>query len=146
MKCFTFSDIVPQPVIVVSSYPLNTNILVEATYLDIVCTVNVSDAVNTGIIVDVEWSHNGGSPLTNNSDYTVSPLTMLGSHMYTSILHIESLSNTRDNDAMYSCTMSVLPSPVLSYITGNENNKSLILNVAGITLNCTYSNSIIIIN
>ena len=33
--------------IIVSSY--NTSILVEATYLDIVCTVNISDAVNTGI-------------------------------------------------------------------------------------------------
>ena len=146
MKCFTFSDIVPQPVIIVSSYPLNTSILVEATYLDIVCTVNISDAVNTGIIVDVEWSHNSGSPLSNNSDYTISSLTMLGSHMYTSTLHIESLSNTRDNGAMYSCTVSVLPSPVSSYITGNENNNSLILNVPGIILNCTYSNSIIIIN
>ena len=132
--------------IIVSSYPLNTSILVEATYLDIVCTVNVSDAVNTGVSVDVEWSHNGGSPLTNNSDYTISSLTMLGSHMYTSTLRIEYLSNTRDNGAMYSCTVSVLPSPVSSYITGNENNKSLILNVAGIILKCTYNNSIIIIN
>ena len=70
---------------------------------------------------------------------------MLGSHMYTSTLGIESLSLTRDNGAMYSCTVSVLPSPVSSYITGNENNNSLILNVAGITLNCTYSNSIIVI-
>ena len=70
---------------------------------------------------------------------------MLGSHMYTSTLGIESLSLTRDNGAMYSCTVSVLPSPVSSYITGNENNNSLILNVAGITLNCTCSNSIIVI-
>ena len=97
--------------------------------------------VNTG----VEWSHNSGSPLTNNSDYTNSSLTMLGSHMYTSTLGIESLSLTRDNGAMYTCIVSVLPSPVSSYITGNENNNSLILNVAGITLNCTCSNSIIVI-
>ena len=71
---------------------------------------------------------------------------MLGSHMYTSTLRIESLSNTRDNGAIYSCTVSVLPSPVSSYITGNENNNSLTLNVAGIILNCTYSNSIIVID
>ena len=146
MKCFTFSDIVPQPVVAISTHPVDPSSLIETTYLDIVCTVNISDAVNTGVIVDVEWSHNGGSPLTNNSDYTISSLTMLGSHMYTSTLHIERLSNTRDNGAMYSCTVSVLPSPVSSYITGNENNKSLILNVAGIILNCTYNNSIIIIN
>ena len=138
MKCFTFYDIVPQPIVTVSSYPLNTTTLVEATYLDMVCTVNISDAVNTGVSVDVEWSHNGGSPLTNNSDYTISSLTMLGSHMYTSTLRIESLNNTRDNGAMYSCTVSVLPSPVSSYITGNENSNSLTLNVTGIILNITH--------
>ena len=146
MKCFTFYDIVSQPIVTVSSYPLNTSILVESTYLDIVCTVNISYAVNTGVSVDVEWFHNGGSPLTNSSDYTNSSLTMLGSHMYTSTLRIESLSNTRDNVAMYYCTVSVLPSPVSSYITGNENSNNLKLNVAGTILNCTYFNSIIVIN
>ena len=64
--------------------------------------------------------------------------------MYTSTLRIESLSTTRDNGAMYSCTVSVLPSPVSSYITSNENNNNVTLNVAGIIFNCTYSNSIII--
>ena len=145
MKCFTLSDTVPKPVITVSSYPLNTIALVEATYLDIVCTIYISDAVNTDVSIDVEWSHNGGSPVTNNNDYTISSLTMLRSHMYISTLRIESLSNTRDNGAMYSCTVNVLPSPVSSFITGNENSNSLILNVAGIILNCTCTNSIIII-
>ena len=139
------SDTVPKPVITVSSYPLNTIALVESTYLDIVCNVNISDAINTDVSNDVEWSRNGGSSLTNNSDYTISSLTMLGSHMYTSTLRIESLSNTRDNGAMHSCTVNVLPSPVSSFITGNENSNSLILNVAGIILNCTCNNSIIII-
>ena len=125
------------------TFPVDPSSLIEATYLDIVCTVNISDTVNTGVSVNVEWSYNGGSPLSNNSDYTISSLTMLGSHMYTSTLRIESLSLSRDNGTMYSCTVSVLPSPVSSYITGNENNNSLILNVAGILLNCTYSNSII---
>ena len=119
--------------------------LIEATYLDIVCNININNAVNTGVSVEVEWSCNGGSPLSNNSDYTISLLTMLGSHMYTSTLHIEILSNTRDNGAMYFCTASVLPSPVSSYITGNENSNSLTLNVAGMILNYTYSNSIIVI-
>ena len=140
------SPLVPQPTVTVSFHPVDPSSLIEATYLDIACIVNISDAINTGVSVDVEWSHNGGSPLTNNSDYTISSLTMLGSHMYTSTLRIESLSNTRDNGAMYSCTVSVLSSPVSYYITGNENNNNVTLNVAGIILNCTYSNSIIIIN
>ena len=139
MKCFIFSDIVPHPIIALSSYPVNTSTLLEATYLDIICTVNISDVVNTGVSVDVEWSCNGGSPLTNNSDYIISSLTMLGSHMYTSTLRIESLSLTRDNGAMYYCIVSVLSSPISSYITGNENNNSLTLNVAGIILHCTYT-------
>ena len=132
--------LVPQPTVTVSIHPVDPNSLIEATYLDIVCNVSISDVVNTGVNVDVEWSRNGGSPLTNNSDYTISSLTMLGSHVYTSTLHIESLSNTRDN-VMYFCTASVLPSPVSSYITGNENNNNITLNVAGIILNCTYSNN-----
>ena len=140
------SPLVTQPTVTVFTYSVDPNSLIEATYLDIVCTVNISDAVNTGVNVDIEWSRNGGSPLTNNSDYTISSLTMLGSHMYTSTLRIESLSIIRDNGAMYSCTVSVLPSPVSSYITGNENNNNVTLNVAGMIFNCTYSNSIIIVN
>ena len=138
--------LVPQPTVTVSTYPVNPSLLIEATYLDIVCTVNISDAISTEVTVDIEWSHNGGSPFTNNSHYTISLLTMLGSHMYTSTLRIESLSNTRDNGAMYSCTVSVLPSAIFSYITGNDNNNSITLNVAGIILNCTYCNCIIVIN
>ena len=140
-----FLPLVIKPVVTVSTHPVDPRSLIEATYLDIVCTVNISDAVNTGISVDVEWSHNGGSPLTNNSDYTISSLTMLGSHMYTSTLRIESLSITRDNSAMYYCTVSVLPSPISSFITGNENNYNITLNVAGIILNCICNISMIII-
>ena len=132
------SPLVPQPVVTVSIDHVDPSSLIEATYLDIVCNVNISDAVNTGVIIDIMWSHNGGSPLTTNSDYAISSLIMIGSHMYTSTLRIESLSLTRDNGAMYSCTVSVLPSPVSSYITGNENNNSLVLNVAGIILTCAY--------
>ena len=141
---YFFSDIVPQPVIAVSIYTVNTSTLVEGTYLDIICTVNISDAVNTAISIHIKWSHNSSSPLANNSDYTISSLTMLGSHMYTSTLRIESLSNTRDNDTIYTCTVSVRSSPAFSYITSNENNNSLKLIVTGIILNYTRSNSIII--
>ena len=141
-----FSLLVQHPTVTVSFHPVDPSSLIEATYLDIVCTVNISDVVNTRVSVDVKWSRNGGSPLTNNSDYTISSLTMLGSHMYTSTLHIEILSNTRDNGAMYSCTVSILPSPVSYYITGNKNNNNLILNVTGIIFNCTCTNSIVIMN
>ena len=103
----------------------------EGTYLDIVCIVSISDAINTGVSVDVEWSHNGSFPLTNNSDYTISSLIMLGSHMYTSTLRIENLSNNRDNGTKYSCTVSVLPTPASFYITANDNGKTVSLIVSG---------------
>ena len=127
-----------------SIYTVNTSTVVEGTYLDITCTVNISDAVNTAISIHIKWSRNSGSSLANNSDYTISSLTMLGSHMYTSTLRIESLSNTRDNGTIYTCTVSVQSSLASSYITSNENNNSLKLTVTGIILNYTRSNIIII--
>ena len=126
-----FINIVPQPVIAISTHPVNASTLVEGTYLDIVCTVSLGDTVNTGVSVIVEWSHNGSSPLTNNSDYTISSVTMLRSDMYTSTLRIENLDSTRDNGTMYSCITSVLPSPVSSFITGNKNEKTLSLIISG---------------
>ena len=133
-----FLLLVPQPDVTLSIDNVDQSSLIEATYLNIVCTVNIINTVNTGVSVEVEWFHNGGSPLTNSSNYTINSLTILGSHMYTSTLRIESLSSTRDNGAMYYCTVSVLPSPVSSYITGNENSNSLTLNVAGIILNIAH--------
>ena len=140
------SPLVQQPVVAVSIDHVDPSSLIEATYLDVACNVNISDAVNTGVSIDIVWSRNGGSSLTNNSDYTISPLVMIGSHMYISTLRIESLSLTRDNGAMYSCTVSVLSSPVSSYITGNKNNNNITLNVAGILLNCKCTNTNIVIN
>ena len=79
-RCFISDQfaLVLHPVVAVSTCPVDPSSLIEATYLDIVCTVNINDAVNTEVSVDVEWSHNGGSSLTTNSDYTISSLTMLG--------------------------------------------------------------------
>ena len=108
----------------------------EGQFLDIVCNVNISEAINTGIIVSITWQKNGGSPLTNNSDYTISPLTNV-SNMYTSTLRIESLNHDGsdpDNGAVYSCSVTVQPSPVSPFITGNSNNDSITLNVAGMVI------------
>ena len=79
-RCFISDQfaLVLQPVVAVSTCPVDPSSLIEATYLDIVCTVNISDAVNTEVSVDVEWSRYGGSPLTNNNDYAISSLTLLG--------------------------------------------------------------------
>ena len=108
----------------------------EGQFLDIVCNVNISEAINTGINVSIIWQKNGGSPLTNNTDYTISPLTSV-SNMYTSTLRIESLNHDGsdpDNGAVYSCSVTVQPSPVSPFIIGNSNNDSITLTVAGMVI------------
>ena len=105
----------------------------EGQFLDIVCNINISEAINTGIEVSIKWQKNGGSPLTNNTDYTISPLTSV-SNMYTSTLRIESLNHDgsdSDNGAVYSCSVTVQLSPVSPFITGNSNSDSITLTVAG---------------
>ena len=108
----------------------------EGQFLDIVCNVNISEAINTGIDVSIIWQKNGGSALSNNTNYTISPLTSV-SNMYTSTLRIESLNNDGsdpDNGAVYSCSVSVQPSPVSPFITGNSNKDSITLAVAGMVI------------
>ena len=53
--------------------------------------------------------------------------------MYTSTLRINSLNHGTDNGAVYSCGVTVQPSPLNEYITVNgSNNASITLTVAGI--------------
>ena len=108
----------------------------EGQFLDIVCNVNISEAINTGIDVSITWQKNGGSSLTNNTDYTISPLTSV-SNMYTSTLRIESLNHDGsdpDDGAVYSCSVTIQPSPVSPFITGNSNSDSIALTVAGMVI------------
>ena len=130
-----FSITVPSPSVSIST-STNSSSLVEGQFLDIVCNVNISEAINTGINVSITWQKNGGSALTNNTDYTISPLTSV-SNMYTSTLRIESLNHDGsdpDNGAVYSCSVTVQPSPVSPFITGNSNSDSITLTVAGMVI------------
>ena len=120
--------VVPTPeVLVTANPPVGT--LVEGTYIDLVCTVTINDAGDTDVNVNIEWSHNGGSPLMNSSDYSISP-TSLMSDQYISTIHIEELMIS-DNGATFSCSVSIQPSSLYNYITGSNGDNDITLSVEG---------------
>ena len=100
----------------VTTDPPDVGTLVEGTYIDVVCNVTINDAVNTDMNVNIAWSRNGGSPLTNSSDYSISPVSLI-SDQYISIIRIEELMMI-DNGATYSCSVSIQPLYLSKYITG----------------------------
>ena len=103
--------------------------LVEGTYIDLVCTVTISDAVDTDVNINMEWSRNGGSPLMNSSaDYSISPISLV-SHQYISTIRIEELM-TSDNGATFSCSVSIQPS-LSNYITATNGSSGITLSVEG---------------
>ena len=103
--------------------------LVEGTYIDLVCTVTINDAVDTDVNINIEWYRNGGSPLMNSSDYSISPTSLI-SNQYISTIRIEELL-TSDNGATYSCSVSIQPSSLYNYITGSNGDSDITLSVEG---------------
>ena len=103
--------------------------LVEGTYIDLVCAVTINDAVNTDVNVSIVWCHNGGSPLMNSSDYSISPTSLI-SDQYISTIRIEELM-TSDNGATYSCSVSIQPFSLYNYITGSNGDSNITLSVEG---------------
>ena len=93
------------------------------------CTVTINDAVNTDVNVNIEWSRNGGSPLTNSSDHSISPIALI-SDQYISTIRIEELM-TSDNGATYSCSVSIQPS-LSNSISGSNGYSDITISVEGI--------------
>ena len=121
--------VVPTPEILVTTDPPDVGTLVESTYIDLVCTVTINDAVDTDVNVNIEWYRNGGSPLVNSSDYSISPNSLM-SDKYISTIRIEELM-TSDNGATYSCSVSIQPSSLYNYITGSNGDSDITLSVEG---------------
>ena len=113
----------------VTTNPPDVGTLVEGTYIDLVCTVAINDAVDTNVNVSIVWSRNGGSPLSNLSDYSISPVSLV-SDQYISTIRIEELMMI-DNGATYSCSVSIQPSYLSSYITGSNEDSDIVLSVEG---------------
>ena len=120
---------VPTPEVVVITDPPDVGTLVEGTYIDLVCAVTINEAVDTDVDVSIEWSRNGGSPLMNSSDYSISPVSLIsGQHIST--VRVEELM-TSDNGATYSCSVSIQPSSLSTYITGSSGDGDIMLSVEG---------------
>ena len=103
--------------------------LVEGTYIDLVCTVTINEAVDTDVNVNIEWSRNGNSPLMNSSAHSISPMSLI-SDQYISTIRIEQLMMS-DNGATYSCSVSIQPSSLSNYITGSNGDSNITLSVEG---------------
>ena len=103
-------------------------ILISGTYIDIDCTANISDAIDTEVDIVVVWTQNGGPSLTNTSAITISPVTMVSSTVYSSRLRINQLMTGNDGD-VFQCTVSV--QPLTPHITGSTGNDSVTLTVGG---------------
>ena len=126
---YYFILVVPTPDVIITTDPHNVGTLVEGTYIDLVCNVTINDAVDTDVNINIEWSRNGGSPLMNSSDYSISPISLV-SDQYISTIRIEELM-TSDNGATFSCSVSIQPSPLSAYIAGSNGDSSITLSVEG---------------
>ena len=113
----------------VTTDPPNAGILVEGTYIDLVCTVTINEAVNIDVDVNIVWSRDGGPPLMNSSDYSISPMPLI-LDQYISTIRIEELT-TNDNGATYSCSVSIQPSSLSNYITATNGDSDITLSVEG---------------
>ena len=121
--------VVPTPEVLVTTNPPDVDTIVEGTYIDLMCTVTINDAGDTDVNVNIEWSRNGGSPLMNSSDYSISPTSLI-SDQYISTIRIEELL-TSDNGATYSCSVSIQPFSLSNYITGSNGDNDITLSVEG---------------
>ena len=113
----------------VTTDPPNAGTLVEGTYIDLVCTVTINEAVNTEVNVSIEWFRNGGSPLMNSSAHSISPISLI-SDQYISTIRIEELNLGNEED-IFSCSVSIQPSSLSNYITGTNGNSDITLSVEG---------------
>ena len=120
---FIFLTIVPPPDIIVSIDPSDAGVLIEGTYIDLVCIPLIGGISDTLIDVTITWFHDE-SVLTNSTEYTITKT----SEQYGSSLRIEELQFNRDNLANYICKVKISDS---LYIIGNENSSNITLSVKG---------------
>lgn len=109
-------------------------VLVQGTYIDLVCSVTVYQSVDTNITVTTSWTGPTGPIITSDSDYTITELAQLP-NMTTHItrLRVHRLELGRDNGAIYGCTANVTPSQQDVFVQPATDNGTLMLSVQGMT-------------
>ena len=101
----------------------DAGILIEGTYIDLVCIPLSGGISDVSINVTITWIRNE-NVLTNSTEYTITKT----SEPYGSTLRIEELQFNRDSLANYICTVKIYDN---LYITGNENSSNITLLVKG---------------
>ena len=98
-------------------------ILIESTYIDLVCDVDSGNS--SGVSVSFTWSGPNGNIVSVGTDYSITD------QVNSSTLRIEELSLDRDNNAEYTCSvMAVVGSDTV------ESSNSLTLIVRGMIKQC----------
>ena len=101
----------------------DAGILIEGTYIDLVCIPLIGGISDVSINVTITWIRNE-NVLTNSTEYTITKT----SEPYGSTLRIEELQFNRDSLANYICMVKIYDN---LYITGNENSSNITLLVKG---------------
>ena len=118
-----FILVVPTPTVIVD---VNATDHVEGQFLDITCSANFSEYVDTNVTVNMIWRRNG-TVLTNGSDFTIGAVAK-SNNKYISILRVNSLRYETDNGATYNCTVGVV-SNTPYIMPGNDSSSAITLTV-----------------
>ena len=99
---------------------------VENKELILVCQVNVSEQVNSPIMVNISW-YRGNEQITpaNTDMYITSSVNMMSNSMYEGWLTIKQLQVGRDNGTMYKC-VSTLSSTTDVLLSSNDSDATTI--------------------
>ena len=122
--------IVPPPVVQVTTDPDNLGILIEGTYIDLVCNSCINEGVDTDISVTVVWLKDGNT-IADGSEYSISNVKLVSGY-YISTVRIEELEVT-DNNAVLTCTVTATPL-ISTFVTENNGNNDIIISVRGLLL------------
>ena len=114
-------SLVPIIAVSVQTFPseIDEENLYEDTYVDLICDPDISEAVDTAVNISFTWTARGSdgeSIEIRGDEYTIT------NQSSNSTLRIEQLAIDRNNMAVYSCLVSVTPSPGSAYIIGSESN------------------------
>ena len=121
--------IVPPPVVQVTTDPDNLGILIEGTYIDLVCNSCINEGVDTDISVTVVWLKDGNT-IADGSGYSISNVKLVSGY-YISTVRIEELEVT--DNAVFTCTVTATPS-ISTFINGSNGNDCIIISVRGLLI------------
>ena len=107
------------------------DMLLAGSSIKLTCDIAVAEAVNTSIILLVNWTKDG-VPVADSGYLTVTPLLQTDTNKYHSELTFPLLSTTRDS-AVYSCNVLINSTSQFPYVSSSDKEtESITLNVTGI--------------